>query len=88
MEALGIASSIAGLISLAEVIVVKVSRYCSSVKSARSDIKELITEVQSLYGVLNSLKLLATCLEQDEPALGKTQSSGSTLDFLTDEFSI
>ena len=73
-EALGVASSIAGLISLAEVIVFKASRYCSFVKSARSDIRELLIEVQSLYGVLNSLKLLATCLEHGHPSSGTSEA--------------
>lgn len=79
MEVLGIASSIAGLISLADVIAFKVSRYYTLVKGTRSDIKDLLIEVQSLYGVLNSLKLLATCLEDDQ------QSSGnlSTYSYLT-----
>lgn len=68
MEVLGIASSIAGLISLADIVAFKISRYYTLVKSAHSDIKDLFVEVQSLYGVLNSLRLLATCLEDhDEP---------------------
>lgn len=66
VEALGVASGIAGLVTLAEVIVVKVSRYCARVKDAPSDVKELLKEIQSLYGVLNSLKVLASCLEEEE----------------------
>jgi hypothetical protein len=67
MEALGVASSIAGLISLADVLAFKISKYYSLVKGAHSDIRDLLMEIQSLYGVLNSLKLLATCLEADKP---------------------
>jgi hypothetical protein len=74
MEALGVASSIAGLISLTEVIVFKVSKYCSIVKGARSDIRDLLVEVQNLYGVLTRLKLLASCLEDDEPYYGLLSS--------------
>jgi len=57
MEALGVASSIAGLIGLAELVVFKGSKYAYGVKNARSDIRDLFLEVQSLYGVLNRLKL-------------------------------
>lgn len=74
MEALGVASSIAGLISLTEVIVFKTSKYCLLVKGARSDIRDLLAEVQSLYGVLSRLKLLATCLEDDEPYYAKSKN--------------
>jgi len=52
------------------VIAFKVSRYYSLAKGAHSDIKELLIEIQSLYGVLSSLKLLATCLEVDQPTSG------------------
>ncbi|KAF4635076.1 hypothetical protein G7Y89_g3034 [Cudoniella acicularis] len=68
MEALGVASSIAGLISLAEVVVSKGSKYVHHVKNARADIKDLMFEVQSLYGVLSRLRLLANCLEDEETA--------------------
>jgi hypothetical protein len=68
MEALGVASSIAGLISLADVIAFKISKYYSLVKGAQSEIRQLLLEVQSLYGVLNSLKLLAQCLEDAQPS--------------------
>lgn len=71
MEALGVASSIAGLISLADVIAFKISKYYTLVKSAQSDIRQLLLEVQSLYGVLNSLKLLAQCLEDAQPSPGR-----------------
>lgn len=74
MEALGVASSIAGLISLADVIAFKVSKYYTLVKGAQSDIKALLIEVQSLYGVLNSLKLLATCLEDGQQPLGRSNT--------------
>ncbi|KAG4441778.1 hypothetical protein IFR05_002769 [Cadophora sp. M221] len=70
MEVLGVASSIAGLISLADVIAFKVSKYYNLVKGAQSEIRALLIEVQSLYGVLNSLKLLATCLEDGQQPLG------------------
>lgn len=69
MEAIGVASSIAGLVSLADVIVLKISKFYSLAKSARSEIKELLFEVQSLYGVLQSLWLLARCIEQNHDPL-------------------
>lgn len=72
MEALGVASGIAGLIGLAELVAFRGSKYAIGVKNAGPDIKNLILEVQSLYGVLNRLKLLATCLEEEQSA-GKFQ---------------
>ncbi|TVY35963.1 hypothetical protein LOCC1_G007356 [Lachnellula occidentalis] len=83
MEALGVASGIAGLIGLAEIVAFKGSKYAIGVKNAGSDIKNLILEVQSLYGVLNRLKLLAKCLEEEQSAVGTTQSLASGL-LLTD----
>ncbi|KAK0118289.1 hypothetical protein ONS95_012585 [Cadophora gregata] len=70
MEVLGVASGIAGLISLADVLAFKISKYYTLVKSSQSEIRALLIEVQSLYGVLNSLKLLATCLEHGQQPLG------------------
>lgn len=73
MEAMGIANSLAGLVSLADVISFKISRFYTLAKRAHSDIKALLVEMQSLYGVLNSLRLLASCLEAEQPppAYGK-----------------
>ncbi len=74
MEARGVASGIAGLIGLVEIIALKGSKFRSRDKNEQSDIKDLLVEIQSLYGVLNSLKLLATCLEDhqedDQPSPG------------------
>lgn len=66
MEVLGVASSIAGLVSLADVIAFRVSKFYTLAKGAHSDIKALLVEIQGLYGVLNSLKLLASCLEVEQ----------------------
>ncbi|KAH7391521.1 hypothetical protein BKA64DRAFT_107369 [Cadophora sp. MPI-SDFR-AT-0126] len=88
MEVLGVASSIAGLISLADVIAFKVSKYYTLVKGSQSEIRALLIEVQSLYGVLNSLKLLATCLEDGQQPLGNIpqldhfQTCRQNLDYL------
>lgn len=71
MEAIGVAASFAGLISLTEMVVLRASRYCSLVRSARSDIRELLFELQSLCGVLKSLEILAKCLEEDDRSYGK-----------------
>ncbi|KUJ10375.1 uncharacterized protein LY89DRAFT_596647 [Mollisia scopiformis] len=97
MEAIGVASSIAGLVSLADLIVVKISRFYSLAKGAQAEIKELLLEVQSLYGVLNSLWLLARCLEQNHdsseddsasaPRMEHFQTCRKNLDFLTKSLS-
>jgi hypothetical protein len=97
MEVIGVASSIAGLVSLADVIVLKISKFYSLAKGARNEIKELLLEVQSLYGVLNSLWLLARCIEQNHdssendpsstPRMEHFQTCRKNLDFLTKSLS-
>ncbi|KAL2072665.1 hypothetical protein VTL71DRAFT_12008 [Oculimacula yallundae] len=71
MEALGVASGVAGLLSLTEFIVTKGHKYCTRYKSARADIKEFLAEMQRLHDVLSRLRLLAICLESDEPEVAQ-----------------
>lgn len=97
MEALGVASSIAGLVALTELVVQKISRFYSLAKGAQSEIKELLLEVQSLYGVLSSLSLLAKCLEESHdslendpsrtPRMEHFQTCRKNVDFLTKSLS-
>ncbi|KAL3428453.1 ankyrin repeat protein [Phlyctema vagabunda] len=65
-EALGIASGIAGLISLTEIIVFRLSKYCSKTKDARTDVEDLSNRVKTFHIVLSKLKILAGCLENNE----------------------
>jgi hypothetical protein len=55
------------LVSLADVVAFKISRFYTLAKGAHEDIKALGVEIRSLYGVLSSLKLLASCLEAECP---------------------
>ena len=66
MEALGVASGTAGLIALAEIIATKGYKYYARAKGARSEINDFVLEIQRLYAVLNQLRLLAICLEDEE----------------------
>lgn len=68
MEALGVASGLAGLIALAEIIATKGHKYCTRAKGARAEISDFVLEMQRLYGVLNHLRLLAICLEAENPS--------------------
>lgn len=75
-EALGVASSIAGLIQLADGIVRLGYRYIRDFKDAEKSVQNLVDEVNNLAGVLHSLKNVAHELEVQDPSLhssSKTQ---------------
>ena len=67
-EILAIAASIAGLISLAQGLVVPLARFLSSPKSASNEISTAVDDVRSLCGVL--------CILQ--PVIEKIESRGIT----------
>lgn len=71
MDPLSISASIAGLISAADVVVTRLYKYIKGVKDAEKDVSALATEVTGLYGVLNSLRLVAIRIEGErfEPTL-------------------
>ncbi|CAD6449123.1 97b9e420-7938-4c8b-b566-2824404605bd [Sclerotinia trifoliorum] len=62
-EALGVASSMAGLISLADTVVQRGYKYIRDVKDAEKSVHSLIEEVNSLAGVLHSLNNVVQELE-------------------------
>jgi hypothetical protein len=62
-EALGVAASIAGLISLADTVVRLGFKYFKDVKSAPESIEKLIRETNNLAGVLHSLRNVVEILE-------------------------
>ncbi|KAI9705242.1 MAG: hypothetical protein M1820_005240 [Bogoriella megaspora] len=64
-EILSVTASIAGILSLADLVVENLIRYARQVKSARKDISALLQEAASLSGVLKALSLLAKQLEND-----------------------
>ena len=64
-EVLSIVSSIAGLVSLLDVVARRIFKYARKVKNAEKEFNRLILEITDLYGVLNKLQLLA-CRFEDE----------------------
>lgn len=64
-DPLSIAASIAGVISLADIVFIRTRKYLSSAKSADKDVKDLSQEVLLLSGALHSLSRLAQALDQD-----------------------
>ncbi|KAH0428633.1 hypothetical protein CcaCcLH18_08899 [Colletotrichum camelliae] len=62
-DPLSIAASIAGLISLADVVFIRLVKFGRSVKNAEKEIQDLSKEINLLGGALNSLARLARALE-------------------------
>ncbi|KAK1851238.1 ankyrin repeat protein [Colletotrichum chrysophilum] len=62
-DPLSIAASIAGLISLADIVFIRLIKYRKSIKDAEKELGELAKEVNLLGGALNSLVRLARELE-------------------------
>lgn len=62
-DPLSIAASIAGVITLADVVFGRLYKYAKVVKDAPSEVKKLTTLVNDLGGLLNSLARLARALE-------------------------
>ncbi|TEY55498.1 hypothetical protein BOTCAL_0232g00060 [Botryotinia calthae] len=68
-EALGIASSIAGLVSLADTVVRLGYKYIRDVKDAEESVQSLVKEVNNLSGVLHSLENVAQALEAQDTSV-------------------
>lgn len=64
-EVLGIASSVAGLISLADVVVTKGYKFIKDTKDAEETVRKIVHEVNMVYGVLHSLRSVAFSLEEE-----------------------
>ena len=62
-DPLSIASGIAGLVTLADIIFDRLMKYAKSVKHAEKEIRRLATEVNLLNGTLTSLSKLADALQ-------------------------
>ncbi|KAK8254398.1 hypothetical protein HDK77DRAFT_370165, partial [Phyllosticta capitalensis] len=67
-DPLSISASIAGLLSLADIVFGRVFRYAKAVQGSDSEIAQLAERTQSLSGVLHSLLLLAMELDTEGPA--------------------
>lgn len=64
-DPLSIAASIAGVISLADIVFIRTRKYLSSAKNADKEVKDLAQEVLLLSGALHSLSRLAQSLDAD-----------------------
>ncbi|KAL8915758.1 MAG: hypothetical protein Q9172_006692 [Xanthocarpia lactea] len=64
-DPLTISASLAGLVTLADVVFSRIFQYVKGVKEANKDISALSSEVGALYGILNNLRLVACQLEDE-----------------------
>lgn len=64
-EVLGVASSVTGLMTIADVIVRKGFKFIKDVKDAEELVQRLVDEVNNLSGVLHSLNNVVERLEED-----------------------
>jgi uncharacterized protein YoxC len=64
-EVLGVAASVAGLLTITDVIVRKGFKFIVDVKDAEESVKKLVDEVNNLSGVLHSLNNVVQRLEED-----------------------
>lgn len=65
-DPLSIAASIAGVISLADIVFIRTRKYLSSARNAEKEVKDLSQGVLLLSGALHSLSKLAQALDTDE----------------------
>ena len=65
MDPLSIASSIAGLMTLADVVFRRTFQYAREVKEAKKDVQKLANETRALAGILHNLSLTASALEDE-----------------------
>ncbi|CAJ0538686.1 Ff.00g066770.m01.CDS01 [Fusarium sp. VM40] len=66
-EAIGVAGSIVGLIQFTGTIFKLVFNFCKEVKDAPRKAQELVSLIRDLAGMLESLRLLGTALEANNP---------------------
>lgn len=64
-DPLSVTASIAGLVTIADLVFSRVFKYVHAVKGASREIGELLSEVGALYGVLNNLRLVSGQLEDE-----------------------
>ncbi|KAI1209261.1 ankyrin [Annulohypoxylon truncatum] len=70
-DPLSISASIAGLITLADVVFLRLMKYVRSAKNAEKEIEDLTKEINTLGGTLHSLSTLAQCFG-DKPVENRT----------------
>ena len=64
-DALGVAASVAGLMTIADSIVRKGFKFLKDVKDAEKSVQKLLEEVNNLSGVLHSLNNIVERLEEE-----------------------
>ncbi|KAL8902919.1 MAG: hypothetical protein Q9207_004287 [Kuettlingeria erythrocarpa] len=64
-DPLTISTSIAGLVTLADLVFSRIFQYAKGVKGASQEILKLSSEVGALYGILSNLRLVACQLEDE-----------------------
>ena len=64
-DPLSVSASIAGLITLTELIISRGYEFVKRVKNAKAEISQLLAEITALYGVLQSLGLVAVRFQGD-----------------------
>lgn len=64
-DPVSISASIAGLVTLADIVFVRIYKYVKAVKNASKEMATLSSEIRALYGILSSLSLISDQLEQE-----------------------
>ncbi|KAI4126477.1 MAG: hypothetical protein LQ338_003727 [Usnochroma carphineum] len=64
-DPLSVSASIAGLVTLADIVFRRTYLYVKAVKSAQKEISALSAEVGALYGILSNLRLVSRQLEEE-----------------------
>lgn len=64
-DPLSVSASLAGLVSIADIVFRRSYKYVKSAKEAKKEIAALSSETASLSGTLQSLQLVASQLESD-----------------------
>lgn len=60
MDPLSLSASVAGLISITDMIAGRSYKYVKEARGASKEVKKLLAEITDLFGILNSLRLIAS----------------------------
>jgi len=66
MDPLSISASVAGLITITDAIAGTSYKYIKGARGASKEVKKLLEEITNLFGILNSLRLVASRYEDEE----------------------
>ncbi|RDW65072.1 hypothetical protein BP6252_10723 [Coleophoma cylindrospora] len=68
MDPLSISASVAGLVTITDMIAGRCYRYIKEAKGASKEVKKLLEAITDLFGILNSLRLVASRLDKADPS--------------------